>query len=183
MLQLSANVVKLTNSMELSPFWEAASCSATQDFYNILWNPHVQCRVHKSPPLVLNQSQIHPVYTTSSYFSTIHFNTILPLMSASSQWSLLVFPPKSWYITFRPMRATCPAHLILLYLIILIILREEYTLWSSSLCSFLRPPITSSVFDPNILLRALFWNTPCFFLNVKDQVSYPYKTTGIILYF
>jgi hypothetical protein len=29
-------------------------------------------------------------------------------------------------------------------LIILIILTEEYKLWSSSLCSFLQPPVTSS---------------------------------------
>jgi hypothetical protein len=44
------------------------------------------------------------------------------------------------------------------------ILGEEYKLWSSSLCSFLRPPVSSSLFGPNILLNTLFSNTlttPC----------------------
>jgi hypothetical protein len=52
------------------------------------------------------------------------------------------------------------------------------------LCSFLHSPVTSSVFDPNILLRTLFSNTHslCSSLNVRDKVSHPYKTiVGIMV--
>jgi hypothetical protein len=63
-------------------------------------------------------------------------------------------------------------------LIILIILGEEY-----KFCSFLQPPVTSSLFDPNILLNTLFSNTLslCSSLNVRDQVSHPYRTTDKII--
>jgi hypothetical protein len=44
-------------------------------------------------------------------------------------------------------------------------------------------PVTSSLFRPNILLSTLFSNTLnlCFSLNVRDQVSHPYRTFVTIL--
>jgi hypothetical protein len=47
----------------------------------------------------------------------------------------------------------------------------------------LHPPVTSSLFGPNILLSTLFSNTLSLFssLNVRGQVSYPYRTTGKII--
>jgi hypothetical protein len=60
-----------------------------------------------------------------------------------------------------------------------------YQLWSSSICSLLHPPVTSSLFDPNSFMSKLFLNTLslCPSLNVRDQVSHPYKRGRKIYFF
>jgi hypothetical protein len=61
---------------------------------------------------------------------------------------------------------------------------EEYKLWSSQLCSFLEPPITSSLLDSSILLSCSQAPSKCSSLNVRDQVSRIQKTLVkiIVLY-
>jgi hypothetical protein len=68
-------------------------------------------------------------------------------------------------------------------LITRIIFGEQYRSLSSSLCSFIHSPVTSTLVGPNILLSILFSNTlsPRPSLSVSDQVSSPYKTTGKII--
>jgi hypothetical protein len=53
------------------------------------------------------------------------------------------------------MCVTSPAHLILFHFVTLIMLGEQHKLWTFSLFLFLHPPVTSCLFDPNILFKAL----------------------------
>jgi len=57
------------------------------------------------------------------------------------------------------------------------------TLWSSSLCSLLQPPVTCNLLGPNNLLSALFSNalSLCPSLSVRGQILPPCKTAGKII--
>ena len=168
--------------MEQSPSWEANRFSDSQEIPCLLWNLKIHYRTHKCPPTVPFQSQIDPVHTPTSHLLQIHLNIILQSTTWSPKESLPSgFPTKTLYTSLLSLiRATCPAHLILLDFITRKILGEEHRSLSSFLRSFLLSPLTSSLSGPNILFNTLFSNTLSLrsSLNVSDQVSHPYKTTG-----
>jgi hypothetical protein len=102
--------------MEQSPSWEANSFSASQEIPRLLWNPKVHYRIYNSPPPVPILSQLSPVHVHPSHISKIHFDINLTSTPGSPKRSPSLRSPYQNTVHTFPfsLRATCPAHLILL---------------------------------------------------------------------
>jgi hypothetical protein len=109
----------------------------------------------------------------SSQYLKMHFDSVLPPTSGSSKWSLSIriFYQTPVCSSPLPIRATCSAHLILPDLITQIIFGEQYRSLSSSLCSCLLSPVTSSHLRPKYSHHLILKHPQLTFLTQCERPS------------
>jgi hypothetical protein len=92
----------------------------------------------------------------------MHYILKLLILSLICDWGHHVVSPLQdfWLVfcihTTSPMHTTCPVHLIIINLIILIS-GKDWKLCSSSIHNFLQSPVTSILLGPNIHLKCLIF--------------------------
>jgi hypothetical protein len=102
---------QLTNSLQPSSSWKANGSSACQEISHILCTAKVKFTTGLLP------SHPTPHHPTLISLSNIGFNNIFSSKPRSSQYHSSFTTKNLWRSLFCPIRATWPAHLILLDLI------------------------------------------------------------------
>jgi hypothetical protein len=133
------------------------------------WEANRLCQLVKKFPAFYGIRTFITAFTSACHLSLTWVSSIQAIPTHPNSWrSILIlfshlslglprdtFPQvstsKPCIASTHPIRATCPAHPILLDLITRTILGEEYGSLSASLCSFLHTPFTSYLLGPNIL--------------------------------
>jgi hypothetical protein len=146
---------------QLNPSSKATSRVAPRELRSILWNREAHYRVHTSTPLIPIQSHINPIHFIQLHNSKIHFNIVRQPTSWSFQWSLSFRLSRQYPICIPLLPPSCympcPSH----------------PPWLDNSNLTRRPPVTSSLFSPNVLLNTLLSKTInlCPSLNVRDQFT------------
>jgi hypothetical protein len=158
--------------------WEANMFSTSQEISRILWKgslPHLN-----DPTTVPNLSQLDPAHTPTS-----HFLKILLILSShlllgpSSGLFHSGFPTRTLYVPLLfPVRTTCPTYLSSRFY------HPNNIEWRVHIIKFLTVVISPFPCYFLSLGRNSFLTTLSLrsSLNVSDQVSHPYKTTGKIIF-
>jgi hypothetical protein len=158
--------------MHQSPFWEAYSRSACQRFPSVYGTPMFITVFTKSRLWFAILIQINPVHILSFYLLKIQI-TILAFTSRSSEWTLSFRFHNQNHIRISRLltRATCPARLIFLDLITVIIFGMKYQWWNSILWNILETHVTSCFLGINILLRTMSSDNLNLFISLKQETT------------
>ena len=134
--------------MVQSPSWEANWFAASQEISRISRNPKLQICTHKRPPTVSILGHPNPVHTPTIHLLEIHPNIIHPSTPRLPHWSLSLRLPQQDPIhpLSSPIRATCPAHHILLDFITRTILGGVQIIYLHVMQS---PPFPRYLFAPS----------------------------------